>query len=241
MENIINLTNYDSHMCEKFIYPSMTKLVNEFNHLYNICHFHVSLVPAGYSCNAQEASIGPMGYAGPTPILSPGARRDYFPESMETIVCTMTLNNEADVNLLMLLTEQLNVTMGGRGNKLNPLTIITNHKIEKKVTSYYVYKKSNFNQLLDDVTKMNNKITAERLLESNICEYDYYEGYRYNKTCTYMTNFVTDDELIETHFHTIQKIVGINNYAFKLEIIGTDIEPNFDLIVNIIRTAEEYL
>ena len=239
MENII-LTNYDNHGCEKYIYPSMIKLVSEFNHLYNICHFSVGLVPAGYGCNAQEASL-PMGYAGPSRVLSPGARRDYFQESTETIVCTMTLNNKTDVQLLMNLAYQLNITMGGRGNKLNPLTITPINKIEKVVDEYYIYKKSNFKQLLEDCWKINNQLTEERLLRSDICEYDYYNGYKYNKTCTYMTNFLTNDALVDSKTITTNKIVGIDQYTFKLKIIGTDIMPNFDLIVKLIKTAEQYL
>ena len=99
--------------------------------------------------------------------------------------------------------------MGGWGNKLNPLTITPINKIENVVDEYYIYKKSNFKQLLEDCWKINNQLTEERLLRSDLCEYDYYNGYKYNKICTYMTNFMTNNELVRKSRPI--KLLGLTN------------------------------
>ena len=130
MENQIVVDN-----TKKYIYPSMTKVLNQFNHLYNLCHFSIGLVP-GYYDNYDSLT-----------------RRDYFKEQVETLKCEMTLKS---IDKLKALADQLKIA--GR-NKLEALSI----------------------RPIDD------------------------------------------------------------NYKFCLEMIGTDIEPNFDLIVKILKTAEQYL
>ena len=227
MENYIQVHNNNSYGREKVIYPSMTKIVNQFNHLYNLFNFSVELVPAGY----YSPDNGIYGYQGFRPTLSPAARRDYFPESIETLKCSMILNC---IDGLEDLASQIKITIGGR-NTLKPLTIVNNYG----QTAYYIYKKP-LEKILEYARLINNQFTEDQLLKSDICQYDFSYGFKYNKTCCYVSveDLHLPNELLKIKYMDNN---SVKNYTVTLEIIGTNIEPNHDIIIKLLKTAEQYL
>ena len=144
--------------------------------------------------------------------------------NLQTLECSMILNNTTDVQLLTHLVNKLKTTNIGFDIRSNQET-------------FYIYRKPNFPQLIQDAWKVNHKITATQLLKSDICEYEYQHGIRYNKTCCYVSTIMTNDVLVNKE--TIPN--GIKNYSFCLNIMVDDIEPNYDSIVFILKTAETYL
>lgn len=146
---------------------------------------------------------------------------------LQILECSMLLNNSADVQLLTQLVNKLKAT----GIYFD---IMANHESQW----CYVYRNPNFPQLIQDVWKVNPKITAAQLLKSDICEYAWQYGIRYNQTCCYVSTIMTDDVLVNKE--TVPN-GAIKNYSFCLNIIATDIDPNYDQIVFILKKAENYL
>ena len=224
---MIKVKQYDSYGALLWVTPMMEKLVQHVQ--LPACQFSVGLVPAGYYATNQEASRGPCGYAGPR---RPEPRPN-FKESTETLVCQMVLlpTFEKDIDTIKSLASQLQVTIGGRDNKLEPLKIRENMMYEKRQRNYYYYKKPGFDDVFRGLHTIDPTFQEKDMIDCKIERYYCYEFSLFGNTLTP----TEDQQIFKTVTETYDYCVGIKDYTVTLEIIATDIESQCDKIVTILQ------
>jgi len=143
-------------------------------------------------------------------------------ENTETLICTMKLNSNLNVEEFNNLASQLNVTLG---NKLKPLSIQKHYKYETK--TFYICKNPGFDEALQVLIPY----LTEDLFISKLND---------NDSLCYISDVLTDN-VLKIKEVIVENLNEIDFYTFKLEIIATDIEPNFNLIIELLQKAEHYL
>lgn len=229
---MIEVKQVDSYCCLLHVTPAMQKLVNHLNMDVN---YSVGLVPAGYYATFEEACRGAFGYAGP--IVTD---RENFDDSVETLNITLTVNNNfIDImDHIKQLASNLDVTMGGRDNKHEPLSITINDKYEMYTKTFYYCKRPGFDDLFKGLQTIIPTLTEENMVNYYVSKEEY-NSYIQFWDCK--EELKEGDVVFKTETKSgYKRSIDIENYTVTLSVISTDIERNFDLICDLLQQIYKY-
>lgn len=237
----ISITQNPGYMCDMWLTGSMKKLAEEFAD--SKINFAVSLIPAGYDCTWEEARGGEFGYLGPVPSFSP-ASKPKFSEQTETIVCTCQLSLDVSelLDAIKNLSSGLHVRHGGRNNTLEPLTIKPIDAYRRIDKQFYICKNPGFDDVYEKLKILVPDLEEVDLINmsiGNVSVLSYKYGKSFNPALVHITE---DSDLYLTTFgYSYNENIGVSHYDFKLEIIATDIDINYDMIVQILQMIADYV
>ena len=248
MENMINIHNISGYGCNLWITPAMETFVKHIKEIgLHDLNFLVSLVPAEYDRTKAE-SRGPIGWIGPSR-NDPGSPKINYNERYETLTCILKLSQAAESYIAELsdLANNIEVTRGGRNQRLAPLTIYPIFLYEKVIREHHLCKRTGFDEVLNSLKILLPDITEKDLATSDIGGKmmkirNYHSCIEYNSAFIYdMEELKECDAKIMTIETSHDERKGIDYYNFKLEIMSVDIEKNTELLVQILKIAHNFI
>ncbi len=224
-------------MRRKWITPAMIRLVDATN---IDCIFKVDLVPTTYYMTQEQLKNGCAYYCGSVPLeggaVNPLCEEKLpFNEEQQILVCNLNLpiTFVNDMEKLKNIASKIQVTEGGQGNKLEPLSVEYRTECKIENTTMYYVKLPGFDEFFKAF-----KIQVPDATEKDIlgCKVVGSPVKFFAETPTPLDT----DRVIDTFTKKYKTVPEICGYKFTLQIIATDIEPNFDLLVEILQLVAKY-
>jgi hypothetical protein len=254
MDKII-LKQNGGYGCDLWVTPMMEKLVNEID--CSLCEYSVGLVPAGYYSLPEECARGEFGYignvgcrgsTGPSGWSEPDTYilKKPFNENTQTLYCTFNCNPTINDTLDQIkeLVSELYITPGNNWRIHTAYTSKENYIYENIIENYYLCKNEKFDDVFEKLNTFGLELTIDDIIDLNIGDQNTHHSpyIEYNSTFTHVSRDMPIDPnvLLKTILHQYNKMVGISSYSIMLNIIATDIEINYDKIIQLVKLISEH-
>ena len=226
---MIKIEQNSGYGADLWITPYMTELVNEMNVQ---GEFSVGLIPAGYDCNAQQASLGDFGYIGPSIPRAVAVAKPKFHADQLTLdyrVQVKTVDEE-----VLDLVNQVYVRPGGRGNTMSVITQRPHRNVIKKVVTRHLYIKDCFEAIYEHLRQVMPNLTKDDLLDVNFSNREWIGDQKYNPAFLEASDVLLND-VYKTIILYQYEDMGIDYYDVTLSFMSSELERNKDVIIQIIN------
>lgn len=230
MENKINFRDDPNYCCKFWITESMNKLFNTINNPH--VNFDIGLVECGYDWSQEEIAGKCIGWRGPA-IFDPARPvKPNFKEHHQVLQISFKLPNQELLNQLEEIGNQILVTPSNnqRCRPVKFLQYTPHYHYNDVIKTKYHYKKNGFNEAFAQM-----KMIIPDLTEQQFANYDY------RKLTIVSENELPDHELFTTETINVKEQGALQFYTVKLAIIATDIERNFEQIMQIFHLCNEHI
>ena len=220
----VQVTQHRGYACNLWVTEQMKRIVNAVED--NKFTFSVDLIDVSYHLTAQERAMGPRGWCGPI-VDDPAKGKPNYQEHNEVFHIAFTL--APDFSKMAKLEEyasEITVTPQGTPNRpaLKFLTHTLVYNYIDVTTTKYHYKHPKFNQALQAMREINPNLTEDK-----------FANYDYSNLIIVTENESPDHEVYKTEIINRKEQTDLLYYKMVLNIIATDIERNFDIIMKIIN------
>ena len=172
--------------------------------------------------------------------------KEPFSENVETLQCRFicSSNINGDLDQINQLVSELHINPGNNWRKYIAFTINPVHIYENKTENYYLCKNENFDDIFEKLNTFGLDVNIDNIINLNIgVKWAHSNPYfDYNSSFTNVNREIPMDptKLLKTFQREYKQITGISHYTILLDIIATDIEINYDKIVQLLQLISKY-